>query len=204
MISVWPSTFEDAVPKVIRDKVYSEIFRTIGENKPQTFYISSACYSDNTKQMLDELLATTKAIEAKEYLLDTPNFIVSGDFIPFEWLMYNPIQPFCKIELDNNEKEKEKMEAKRCDRCGKLYDLVEDADYILSYMPGRYVSQYEKDNYTDAKIRHDKTSPISIIYHTNKSHVELCPECRKKLKNFFESGKDGDMELPIRDINAEE
>lgn len=50
-----------------RQRTAARMFR-IGKNKPQTFYISSACYSDNTKQMLQELrecisMSSNKAVK---------------------------------------------------------------------------------------------------------------------------------------------
>lgn len=174
---------------------------------PNTFIVSSrSSVLPNiiNDYIMESLKYSEEQLKMKEYLFGAPKYVVSGDYIPFEWLKYNPnlglVQPYCKIEL-NNEKEKENMDAKRCDRCGKLYDTEERQNYISSYMPGKYVSRYEKENYTDAKIREIHTSSIRIIYHGNNSSVDLCPECREKLKNFFESGKDDPVDVAVREMN---
>lgn len=218
-IGVWPSTFEDAVPKVIRDKMkdgdwVSPWSRTINDilpkrrvNKPQVYYISSACYSDNTKQMLDELKESfDKCYHAASQWEIIDNSIGVTDWIKdvvkYTQANLGLVQPYCKIEL-NNEKEKEKMDAKKCERCGKLYEMQDADSFIHVYLPGLPVSDWNKENFTESRIRKDNSRTISINLRGGEI-VDLCPECREKLKNFFEGGMDGDMELPIRDINAEE
>lgn len=94
----------------------------------------------------------------------------------------------CKIEL-NNEKEKEKMEAKKCERCGKLYEVQDADNYITVYFPGLPVTFWNKENYSESRIRKDNTRIISVNLRGGQ-FVDLCPECREKLKNFFERGKD--------------
>lgn len=139
----------------------------------------------------------------KEYLFGAPKYVVSGEYIPFEWLKYNPnlglVQPYCKIVL-NKEKEKEKMDAKKCDRCGKLYEAQDADNYINVYFPGLPVSDWDKENYSESRIRMDNTKDISVNFRGNNKVADLCPECRKKLKNFFESGKDNPMDLAVMAI----
>lgn len=167
------------------------------EEKPELFCVSTAGFDTSLlfRQMQDILRRQEENLKIQQSIIDIPKFVVSGDYIPFDYIRYNPnlgpeLKPYCKIELfPENEKETEKMDAKRCDRCGKLYDADEAQNCVYSYMPGKYVSKYEKENYTDAKIRQDHTSSISVMYYANKTPVDLCPECREKLKNFFESGK---------------
>ena len=162
---------------------------------PNTFIVSS-CSSVLPNIINDYILESLKQSEEqlkmKEYLFGAPKYVVSGDYIPFEWLRGNPnlglVQPYCKIEL-NNEKEKEKMEAKKCERCGKLYELQDADDYISAYLPGLPVSDWNKENFTESRIRKDKTMTISVNLRGGQV-VDLCPECREKLKNFFESGMD--------------
>ena len=110
------------------------------------------------------------------------------------WRYYNElVQPYCKIEL-NNEKEKEKMNAKKCDRCGELYMETREHD-IRVYLCGR-VTENEKETYTPEKIKGFNTYDISIKIN-NLGEMDMCPECRKKLKNFFESGKDDPMDAAV-------
>ena len=92
------------------------------------------------------------------------------------------------------------MEAKKCERCGKLYEMKEADDCIAVYMPGLPVSDWTKENFTESRIRKDNTRVISVNFRGGEI-VDLCPECREKLKNFFESGMDGDMEVAVREMN---
>ncbi len=93
------------------------------------------------------------------------------------------------------------MEAKRCDRCGKLYE-VQDADpYMPIYFPGMPVSDWDKENYSESRIRKENTKIISVNFRGGEI-IDLCPECRKKLKNFFETGKDDPVDVAVREINT--
>lgn len=177
---------------------------------PKILYISSACYSDNTKQMLQELrerisMSSNKAVKESFWEL-------ADDHSPFEWVnnvirrqqkgecLYSKNDCLTTLEMwkqfnfneSNNEKEKEKMKAKKCERCGKLYEMQDADDYISAYLPGLPVSDWNKENFTESRIRKDKTMIISVNYRGGEV-VDLCPECREKLKNFFESGKDSDI-----------
>lgn len=172
---------------------------------PNMFIVNS-CSSVLPNIINDYIMKSLKyseeQLKVKEYLFGKPKFVISGDYIPFEWLKGNPnlglVQPYCKIEL-NNEKEKEKMDAKKCERCGKLYEVKDACDYISAYMPGEPVSDWTKENFTESRIRKDNTRVISVNFRGGEV-VDLCPECREKLKNFFEGGMDGDMVIK----NAEE
>lgn len=175
--------------------------------KPETLYISTACYSDNTKQMLEELRERIGASKGNPYL--TPNWELADDpcwaSTITDWIreqqkkLYPYItelelshnftdNPYCIIKLDN-EKEKENMEAKKCERCGKLYEAQDAENYITAYFPGLLVSDYSKENFSESRIRKDNTRIVSVNVRGGL-FVDLCPECREKLKNFFESGKD--------------
>ena len=90
------------------------------------------------------------------------------------------------------------MNAKRCDRCGKLYleslkleeeNLkMEDHEHINAYLCGR-VNDHDKEIYTPEKIKDFNTYHISVVINSSNT-MDMCPECREKLKNFFESGAD--------------
>ena len=80
------------------------------------------------------------------------------------------------------------MNAKRCDRCGKLYVPTNDAP-IRVYLCGR-VTEHEKETYLPEKNKEFNTYDISIRLNNSGSNIDMCPECREKLKNFFESGED--------------
>lgn len=180
----------------------------------KNLYISTACYSENTNLMLKEL---------RERIDMSPNKAVKESFwqladSPFEWLndfirdqrkgeLYSKNDCIATLEAlnyfnkTNNEKEKEKMEAKKCERCGKLYEIQDVENYITAYLPGLSVSDYSKENYSESRIRKDNTRIISVNSRSGQV-VDLCPDCREKLKNFFESGKDDPMDVAVKEINT--
>lgn len=146
---------------------------------PSTLYISSACYSDNTKQILDE------SKDAVTYTQGDVNATLTA------WRYYNEIK---------KQQEETKMEAKKCERCGKLYEMQDAENYITAYMPGLPITDWNKENYSESRIRKDNTRIISVNSRSGQV-VDLCPECRKKLKHFFESGKDDPVDVAVREIN---
>lgn len=177
----------------------------MGKNKPQTLYISTACYSNNTRRMLEELherIGITRANGVNESFWE-----LADDNSPFEWVnnvirrqqkgecLYSKNDCLATMEALNyyneikKQQEETKMEAKKCERCGKLYEMKDAYDYISAYMPGLPVSDWNKENFTESRIRKDKTMIISVNYRGGEA-VDLCPECREKLKEFFESGAD--------------
>lgn len=85
----------------------------------------------------------------------------------------------------NNEKENEKMDAKKCDRCGKLY--IETNEPIRAFLYCR-VTDGEKATYTPEKIKELNTYNINIKLNNTGRDMDMCPSCRKKLMEFFESG----------------
>ena len=158
--------------------------------KPITFNVScSSMYQkiiDN--YILESLKQSEEQLKMKEYLFGAPKYVVSGEYIPFEWLKYNPnlglVQPYCKIEL-NNEKEKEKMDAKKCDRCGELY--IEKDEPIRAYLCGR-VTDGEKATLTPEKVKEMNTYTMEVKLSVYGNKIDMCPNCKKKLIDFFEAG----------------
>lgn len=178
----------------------------------KTLYISTACYSDRTNLMLKELrerisMSPNKAIKESFWQLNDDPLGVADDHSPFEWVndiirrqqkgecLYSKNDCLATMEALNyynklnTEKEKEKMDAKKCERCGKLYEMQDAENYITAYMPGLPITDWNKENYSESRIRKDNTRIISVNLRGGQ-FVDLCPECREKLKNFFESGKD--------------
>ena len=173
------------------DHQYEKIFGPKRVKTPEVFCISTANSNDALhRYMMDNLQELEENLKVKKYLFDVPKFVISGDYIPFEWLKGNPnlglVQPYCKIEL-NNEKEKEKMDAKKCDRCGKLYDKVPGP--IKAYLCGR-VTEDEKQTYTHEKIKERNTYTMEVKLSVYGSNIDMCPDCCKKLAEFFDSGAD--------------
>lgn len=60
------------------------------------------------------------------------------------------------------------MKAKKCDRCGKLYE-------------------YEKPKFT--KIGNIDTYGIAWELHCNNRFIDLCSDCLTGFKKWFEEGK---------------
>lgn len=179
-----------------------EIIRQRVRKESKTLYISTACYSDKTNLMLQELrerisISPNKTIKESFWEL-------ADDHSPFEWVnniirrqqkgecLYSKNDCLATMEALNyynklnTEKEKEKMNAKRCDRCGKLY--MEDHEQIHVYLCGR-VNDGEKKTYTPEKIKEFNTYHINVVINSSNT-MDMCPDCCKKLKEFFESGAD--------------
>lgn len=179
-----------------------EIIRQRARKESKTLYISSVCYSDKTNLMLQEL---------RERISMSPNKAIKESFweladSPFEWLngfireqqegeLYSKNDCLATMEAlkyyneIKKQQEETKMEAKKCERCGKLYEMQDAENYITAYMPGLPITDWNKENYSESKIRKDNTRIISVNLRGGQI-VDLCPDCREKLKNFFESGKD--------------
>lgn len=92
----------------------------------------------------------------------------------------------------NNEKENEKMDAKKCDRCGKLFEVKDSERWIRvpfnfcldnrsdkEDLFKKYSEEYLKNEFLDKAIR---------ITTGTEIEVELCPECRQALANWWEMG----------------
>lgn len=180
----------------------------------KNLYISTACYSENTNLMLKELRerldkSRNKAMteesfwELAEDPLGIADWVIeyqkaAGRYVMKQLLCSVPKYTITEEEFNkihpwfiktNNEKEKEKMEAKKCERCGKLYEIQDAENYITAYMPGLPITDWNKENYSESRIRKDNTRIISVNLRGGQI-VDLCPECREKLKQFFESGAD--------------
>lgn len=180
---------------------------------PKTFIVSSrSSVLPNiiNDYILESLKRSEEELKMKEYLFGAPKYVISEDYIPFDLIhQESPTKPrlkdlyfryfqednginhnaICRI-ITNNEKEKEKMDAKKCERCGKLYETKDAADCVRTYLPGLPVSDYDKENFTESRIRRDHSTAICIVKRPGDEVADLCPECREKLRNFFESGKD--------------
>ena len=168
--------------------VFSRILRK-NENKPQIFYVSSSNYSDNTRQMLDEL---KERIDKSSWAAS--RWDVIDDPIGINDWVRNTVVAYTQGDIDATltawryfnqiKTEETKMDAKKCERCGKLYEMKDADDYISAYMPALPVSDWTKENFTESRIRKDNTRFISVNFRGGEI-VDLCPECREKLKNFF-------------------
>ena len=178
--------------------VFSRILR---KNKPQTFYISSANYTGATKFLLEGVANRfTKRPpweESQWKIIDDP---IGID----DWVKKAAKYCYCQADVDATlealryfnqiKSEETKMEAKKCERCGKLYELKDAGNYIDAYMPGLPVNDHFKENFTESRIKKENTRVIYVNYSNNEV-VDLCPECREKLKDFFESGNNSGIAI---------
>ena len=150
------------------------------------------------KQMMDDCLNKAREnLEKRKYVyacdIRVPDELVCNwkefDYLKQPWITYdNYIQPYaiCKMEKENN-----KMEAKKCDRCGKLYEMPKydersGANVRFSFMP-----VYDADDLSEKRIAEKQSKNIVITLDSCReggTTVDLCPECRKSLKMWFESG----------------
>lgn len=102
--------------------------------------------------------------------------VLSGDYI----------QPYAVIKL-TNEKETKKMEAKKCDRCGKLYEIKDDKNDIdVCYKYSNPFFTGEAARYSEEYIK-EKMSKLTFV-KTRDGDVDLCPDCRESFKRWFENG----------------
>lgn len=87
---------------------------------------------------------------------------------------------------NNTKKETNKMEAKKCDRCGKLYELP-TADENGNGAEVRFKYQYIRnaDNMSGKAIIEEQTRNI-YVKHGCGDNVDFCPTCRASLKKWFE------------------
>lgn len=96
--------------------------------------------------------------------------------------------PFAVVKLDNNnEKEKKTMEAKKCDRCGKLYELPtagENGNGAEVRFKYKYIRRAE--NMSEKAIADEQTRNIFVKCYCG-DEVDFCPECRASLKKWWEN-----------------
>lgn len=84
-------------------------------------------------------------------------------------------------------KETNKMEAKKCDRCGKLYEKKFDKNDIQCVFKHEETgfSEEEQKKYSKEFLEDRRTHHIYI--KTCGDDIDLCPDCRKAFKTWFEN-----------------
>lgn len=89
---------------------------------------------------------------------------------------------------NRNEKETNKMEAKKCDRCGKLYEMPGAMETIGAEVRFKHKYVPDAEDLSGSKIAEKQTEKIYLTRSFRSDvGVDLCPECRKSLKKWFES-----------------
>ena len=102
------------------------------------------------------------------------------DYFKQPWVTCdNYIKPFSMIKL---EKETNKMEAKKCDRCGKLYEKNEDRPSVRFKFKEVYGAEDLKKE-TIAKRQQEE----AYIRSSLNGAVDLCPDCIDSFKKWWES-----------------
>lgn len=110
---------------------------------------------------------------------------------------YNPIVEFPRITLSteemrnmlciqNNTKETKKMKAKKCDRCGRLYEMPVNGENCGAEVRFRYLPVDGEENLSEKKIIEKQTKNIYIS--SLSVDVDICPDCRESFKRWFENG----------------
>lgn len=88
---------------------------------------------------------------------------------------------------NTNTKETKKMKAKKCDRCGKLYENPVNGENCGAEVRFRYLPVNDEENLSEKKIIEKQTKNIYI--NSLSVDVDICPDCRESFKRWFESGE---------------
>lgn len=131
-----------------------------------------------------------------------PRYYTAGDFIPLRDFNYNSFdgtitfntndiseEMFRQIlgRTNNTKKETKKMEAKKCDRCGKLYEMPGACEDISAKVRFKHMYISGAEDMSGNKIAEKQTKGIYIKTSGYDSEsIDLCPDCRKSLKKWFE------------------
>lgn len=155
---------------------------------PEIFY--SSCLS--TPPWVDDAMRRIREEQERIYeheMFGVPQFKVStgifdNDYLKQPWITYdNYIKPNCIVKL---EKETNKMEAKKCDRCGKLYEQENVKDLIDVLFSQEKVSNADKERFSEFHINEMRTHGIIVKKVNCGETVDFCPECRESFKKWFE------------------
>lgn len=145
-----------------------------------------------TPNFMDELLKKIRLEQERQYmkmLVDVPKYEIKHDDI-FDSMPYvlsgDYIRPFSIIKLDKDEKETNKMEAKKCDRCGKLYETENAKDMIRVLFKQEKISDADKERYSESRNNEMRMHDISIKRAASLGQVDFCPDCRESFKKWFE------------------
>lgn len=92
----------------------------------------------------------------------------------------------------NNEKETKKMEAKKCDRCGKLYEKDYSCDDVSMKVRFKHMFVACKEDLSEQRIIDKQTEKVAIRYdgygNNGNDRIDLCPDCCESFKRWFENG----------------
>lgn len=143
----------------------------------------------NPPNWLDDMVRRVQEEQERELMREmfgVPQYKISTDYYGFT----NP-QVVYKTISDEEikkmfEKENNKMEAKKCDRCGKLYEKKFDKNDIRCiFKHEEPFFEREEKNYSKEFIDEKKTHDV-FIKRGNGDYIDMCPDCRKAFQKWFE------------------
>ena len=135
---------------------------------------------------LDELHERIRIEQERQFmkmLFDVPKYEVStidySDVVDsLRYLSQPVLNPKAVIKL--NTKETNKMEAKKCDRCGKLYESNEDRARVRF----KFKEVYGADDLKDEAIAKRQLEEVYIKAYSTE--IDLCSECKESFKKWWE------------------
>ncbi len=102
-----------------------------------------------------------------------------------------PTNPWAVVKL-NNEKENEKMDAKKCDRCGKLFELKDATRWIEVPFAFCLDNRGDKEEifkkYSEEYIEKEYLTKSIGFQTSTDTECRLCPECRQEFANWWKLG----------------
>ncbi len=148
--------------------------------------IPNSIMDDIAKRIQEE-----QELRFKQELFRVPQFKVNTedfniDYFRQPWITYdNYIKPNCIVKI---EKENNKMEAKKCDKCGKLYETESASDSINVLFKQEKVSDSDRERYSESHNNEMRTHEVIIKKAGFGETVDLCLKCREAFKKWFEEG----------------
>ena len=157
--------------------MYRDILPPLGWNKDKIeIKYPTISVKDLTKEPFIDSVAK-QIREAQDELIMRGSIRLFDDYIT---------NPYAIVKL-NNEKETKKMEAKKCDRCGKLYETKFDQNYIQClFKHEEPFFKGEEEKYSKEFIEDRKTHEI-YVKRGNGEYIDMCPDCRESFKKWFEN-----------------
>lgn len=156
--------------------MYSDILPPLGWNKERLeIKYPTISVEDLTNTAFDKSIAEEIAKAIRD----------SAEECNYITRTYYSYPTYARVKL-NNEKETKKMKAKKCDRCGKLYEMPVNGENCGAEVRFRYLPVDEEENLSEKKIIEKQTKNIYIS--SLSVDVDICPDCRESFKRWFESG----------------
>jgi hypothetical protein len=163
--------------------IKEKIKQLIYEVEPIKFNIKT---TDYIKQSIEEAERLFYRVEPIKFDIKTTDYI---DFV--RTLGLNPTNPWAVVKL-NNEKENEKMDAKKCDRCGKLFELKDATRWIDVPFAFCLDNRGDKEEifkkYSEEYIEKEYLTKSIGFQTSTDTECRLCPECRQAFANWWKLG----------------